>query len=108
MELDCIFCKIVEKKIPATIIFENESVIGFKDINPQAPIHYLFIPKEHFTSLATVPKNKIQIMEELYSAIQEITVKEGVAEKGYKTVIHTGKGGGQIVFHLHVHLMAHK
>ncbi|MBK9293638.1 MAG: histidine triad nucleotide-binding protein [Oligoflexia bacterium] len=108
MEPNCIFCKIIEKQIPAEIIFENASVLGFKDISPKAPIHYLFIPKKHLASLAETPKEDLSVLCDIYSAIQEVTKKEGVDKSGYKTTIHTGKGGGQIVFHLHVHLLAQK
>lgn len=103
---NCLFCKIIDRKIPSTAVFENETVYAFKDIHPKAPVHYLFVPKDHHESLAHVPRAKLSVLTEIFSAIQEVTEKEGVAKTGYKTVIHTGKGGGQEVFHLHVHLMA--
>lgn len=104
---DCIFCKIVEGKIPSTKVFENESVLAFKDIHPAREVHYLFIPKTHFTSMAHL-KTNAAVMEQIFSAVFEVTQKEKLADAGYRTVINTGEGGGQEVMHLHVHILAGK
>ena len=103
---NCIFCKIVTGKIPSNKVFESKEIIAFKDIHPQAPIHYLFIPKEHFESLAAVPNEKIDVVAKLFEAIKNFTDKEGISAKGYRTTINTRREGGQTVDHLHVHLFA--
>lgn len=106
LDPQCLFCKIIEGKIPSQKVFENESVLAFKDIQPKAEIHYLFVPKKHIESLASVSQNEVDVMMRLFSAIKEVADKEGITSRGYKTTINTGKGGGQVVFHLHVHLLA--
>ncbi len=103
---DCIFCKIVDKKIASGIVFENEKILAFKDLNPKMRVHYLFIPKVHYDSLAHIPPQEMAVMSDLYAAIKQVSENEGFAQSGYKTQINTGRGGGQEVFHLHVHLMA--
>lgn len=105
---DCLFCKIAQKKIPATIVYEDESVLAFKDINPKAPYHFLFIPKTHYTSLLDIQETDVLVMGQIFSAIQKVAHKLSIADFGFKTTIHTGKGGGQEVFHLHVHLLSTK
>ena len=87
------------------VVFENDDVLVFKDIHPKAPIHYLFVPKEHFSTFAEVPKSKMDVMTKIGLAIQEVSEKEKLVSRGYKTLINTGKGGGQEVFHLHVHFL---
>ncbi len=103
---DCIFCKIVNKKIPAEVLFEDEKVIVFKDIKPKAPVHYLVVPKKHIASINEVEEKDKELISELIFAAREAAEKKQVKEKGYKLLIHTGEGGGQEVFHLHIHLMA--
>ncbi len=103
---DCIFCKIVNKKISAEVLSEDEKIIVFKDIKPKAPVHYLVVPKKHIASVNEVEEKDKELIGELIFAAREAAEKAGVKEKGYKLVIHTGEGGGQEVFHLHIHLMA--
>jgi histidine triad (HIT) family protein len=105
---DCLFCKIVEGSIPTQKIYDGDQVLAFKDISPQAPVHYLFIPKEHYSSLADVPTDRVNIMASIFGAIKKVADQEGLSAKGYRTVINTGQDGGQVVFHLHVHLLAGK
>ncbi|MFB0564650.1 MAG: histidine triad nucleotide-binding protein [Candidatus Aminicenantaceae bacterium] len=102
---DCLFCKIVKKEIPANIVFENERLLAFKDIDPQAPVHILFIPKEHFASLKEVPEEKKDILTELLLQTRKIAEKEGISERGYRIVLNTEKESGQAVFHIHFHLL---
>ncbi|MBA7541773.1 Purine nucleoside phosphoramidase [subsurface metagenome] len=102
---DCIFCKIINKKIPASIVFEDEKIIAFNDINPQAPIHILFIPREHFASLNDVPEEKKNILSHLLLKARQIAQEKGIAEKGYRIVLNTAKDSGQEVFHIHFHLL---
>lgn len=100
---DCLFCKIVAGEIPCQKVFESDTVLGFKDIKPIAPIHYLFIPKDHSDSLADL-KN-VNLLSDVYQALIEVAHKEGLSERGFRTVINNGSEGGQVVFHLHVHLL---
>jgi len=102
MSSDCIFCKIANKEIPSDLIYEDENVAAFKDLNPQAPVHFLVIPKKHYSSLNDIENT--EVYGEIFSAISKITKKLGINE--YRTVINTGKSAGQTVFHIHVHVMA--
>ena len=102
---DCIFCKIINKEIPASIVFEDEKMIAFNDINPQAPIHILLIPREHFTSLNDIPEEKKNILSHLLLKARQIAQEKGIAEKGYRIVLNTEKDSGQEVFHIHLHLL---
>lgn len=99
---DCIFCKIANKDIPCEFVYENDFVVAFKDLNPQAPKHILVIPKEHFSSLNELEDEKI--MSELFKGVKEVTKKLNITE--YRTVINTGAGAGQTVFHVHIHILA--
>lgn len=102
---DCIFCKIVNKEIPAEIILEDEQVLAFHDINPQAPVHILIIPKEHFSSLNEIPENKKELLSRILLQARQIAKKMGIAEKGYRIVLNTARDSGQDVFHIHFHLL---
>lgn len=102
---DCIFCKIINKEIPASIVFEDEKIIAFNDINPQAPIHILLIPREHFASLNDIPEEKKSILSHLLLKARQIAQEKGIAEKGYRIVLNTEKDSGQEVFHIHFHLL---
>ncbi len=103
--MDCLFCKIIANQIPSTKVYEDSKIIAIRDINPQAPIHYLFIPRQHIESLNSLDQSTL-IMSELFSAIRETAKKEGFAEKGFRTSINTNKEGCQSVLHLHVHCLA--
>ena len=105
---DCLFCKIIEGKIPSQKVRETEKVLVIRDIQPVAPTHYLFIPKEHFASIAHVPLEKMSMMADIFSEIRKVADEGGFSDAGFRTVINTGKGGGQTVFHLHVHFLAGK
>ncbi len=102
---DCIFCKIINKEIPASIVFEDEKMIAFNDINSQAPIHILLIPREHFASLNDIPEEKKNILSHLLLKARHIAQEKGIAEKGYRIVLNTEKDSGQEVFHIHFHLL---
>jgi histidine triad (HIT) family protein len=102
---DCIFCKIINKDIPASIVFEDEKMIAFNDINPQAPIHILLIPREHFSSLNDIPEEKKNILSHLLLKARQIAQEKGIADKGYRIVLNTAKDSGQEVFHIHLHLL---
>jgi histidine triad (HIT) family protein len=99
----CLFCRIVRREVPATIVAETEDCVAFRDINPQAPVHVLVIPRVHVASLdeATDP----HLVGRLALVAAEIARKEGIAESGYRAVINTNAGAGQTVFHIHLHLL---
>jgi histidine triad (HIT) family protein len=102
---DCLFCKIIDKTIPAELIFEDERIVAFNDINPQAPVHVLIIPKEHFASLNDIPEEKKDLVSHILLRARQIAQNIGIKEKGYRIVLNTGKESGQEVFHIHFHLL---
>ncbi len=103
--MDCIFCKIANKEIPSDIVYENEKVIAFRDINPVAPVHILVIPKEHTESVQTLDDKHLSLLPDIFKAIKEIAEKENISESGYRVITNSGKHGGQEVFHLHFHIL---
>ncbi|MCZ8518712.1 MULTISPECIES: histidine triad nucleotide-binding protein [Paenibacillus] len=103
--MDCIFCKIVEGTIPSKKVFENEQVVAFHDIQPAAPVHILIIPKKHISSMNDVGEGDWPLLGEVQRAAQAIAREQGVAESGYRLVNNCGKDAGQLVFHLHYHLL---
>ncbi|MFH1874469.1 MAG: histidine triad nucleotide-binding protein [Pseudomonadota bacterium] len=102
---DCIFCKIAKGEMPSDKVFENKDIIAFRDINPVAPTHIIVIPKEHYPTLNDIPAENLNIISQIYAVIKEIAKKEGVAEKGYRTIVNTNPESGQVVFHLHFHIL---
>ena len=102
--MDCLFCKIASGTIPVTRLFENEQVLAFPDIHPQAPVHILIIPKQHFGSLAHTTGVDASVLGHLLAAAGEVAQQQNLA-KGYRVVINTGADGGQTVEHLHLHLL---
>lgn len=102
---DCIFCKIIKREIPSNIVFEDENIVAFNDINPQAPIHVLIIPKEHFASLNNIPEEKKESLSNLLLKARQIAKEKGIAKTGYRLVLNTEKDSGQDVFHIHLHLL---
>lgn len=105
LDPNCLFCKIIERKIPSTIVYEDELCLGFKDINPVAPVHVLFIPKKHIVSLAQAKEEK-DLLGHILTTIARYAEIEGLEKEGYRIVNNTGKHGGQTVFHIHFHLLA--
>jgi histidine triad (HIT) family protein len=99
----CLFCRIVRREIPASIVWENAHALAFHDIKPEAPTHLLVVPKRHFASLNDAAD--AQLLGELLLAAREIAEGEGLAQSGYRVVVNTGRDAGQTVFHLHVHVM---
>jgi histidine triad (HIT) family protein len=99
----CLFCRIVRREIPATLVAETEDCVAFRDINPQAPVHVLVIPRAHVPSLDET--TDAQVVGRLATFAAEIARKEGIADSGYRTVINTNADAGQTVFHLHLHLL---
>lgn len=102
---DCIFCKIVKGTIPSEKVWESEDVLAFKDIEPQAPVHILLIPKKHIASLNDLKPEDKDTVANIVLAAQQIAAEQGVAENGYRIVNNCGADGGQIVHHIHFHLL---
>ena len=102
---DCLFCKIVTGDIPAEIIYESESAIGFRDVNPQAPTHVLIIPREHIATVNDLNAGHETIVGKLYMAAKAIAADEGIADDGYRVVMNCNEAAGQTVLHIHLHLL---
>jgi histidine triad (HIT) family protein len=102
---DCLFCKIVAGEIPATIVYETDEVLAFRDINPVAPVHVLVIPKRHYADIVELADADPALAGAVMSAIAEVARVEGIAETGFRASFNTGAGGGQTVFHAHAHVM---
>lgn len=103
---DCIFCKIIKKEIPSQIVYENDAVLIFKDINPVAPVHWLAIPKQHIDNVCDPRLLDGNLLQSIYSAIQHVAKIEGLSENGFRTVVNCGRDAGEAVPHLHFHLLA--
>ncbi len=101
----CIFCRIVAGEVPSDIVYQDEDFLAFRDISPQAPTHVLIIPKTHITSLAQLTEEQQELAGHLVSIAKKLAEKEGIAKRGYRLVINCGPEGGQLVPHLHLHLI---
>jgi len=102
---DCLFCKIVAGDIPADIIYETESSIAFRDVNPQAPTHVLIIPRQHIATINDLNAGDESTVGDLYLAARKIAVEEGFADDGYRVAMNCNQAAGQTVFHIHLHLL---
>ena len=103
---DCLFCKIVEKKIPADIVYESEDIIAFKDIEPKAPIHCLIIPKKHISTINDINGSNSNIIGLMYEAAAQLARTLNVDKDGYRVVMNCNSNGGQTVYHIHLHFLA--
>jgi histidine triad (HIT) family protein len=108
LSTDCIFCKIVAGQIPANKVYEDDLVLAFHDIQPQAPVHVLVIPKKHLASVNDLHVTDSAVLSHIFAAVQRVAQTTGIAETGYRTVTNTGKNAGQVVHHLHFHVMGGK
>ena len=104
-EQDCIFCKIVDGGLPADIVFEGDSLVAFRDLNPKAPTHILLIPRRHIATMNDLQNGDEALVGELFLAAAKIAADEGLAEDGYRVVMNCNEAAGQSVFHIHLHLM---
>jgi histidine triad (HIT) family protein len=102
---DDLFLKIVSRDIPADIVYENDDVLAFRDLNPQAPLHVLIIPKTRIPTINDMQPDDTEVFGKLFLAAKEIAAEEGVAEAGYRVVMNCNSGAGQTVFHVHLHLL---
>lgn len=105
---DCLFCKIIKREIPSTIVYEDEEILAFRDINPVAPVHVLVIPKKHISSLVDLKPEDEALVGRIYSVINKIAKQENIFENGFRVVVNCGEDGGQEVKHLHFHLIGGK
>lgn len=103
-----IFTKIINREIPSDIVFENDKVIAFKDINPQAPVHILVVPKKEIATINDIKEEDKELIGEVYLAIGKIAAQLGIAEEGYRVIANCNEYGGQEVFHIHFHLLGGK
>jgi len=102
---NCIFCKIASGEIPANVVYEDEHVVAFRDLNPQAPTHVLVVPRRHIATLNDVSEEDAALIGRMYLAAKAVAAADGVAERGYRTVFNCNAEAGQSVFHLHLHLL---
>lgn len=102
---DCLFCKIAAGEIAAELVFKNDSVVAFRDINPQAPTHFLVIPRKHIATINEIAEDDRNLIGELYLVAAELARKEGFADEGYRVTMNCNEGAGQTVFHIHLHLL---
>ncbi len=102
---DCLFCKIVNREIPSEFLYEDDDYVVFRDINPAAPVHLLLVPKKHIRSINDLTVDDQSIVGGIFAVAKEMAKKEGVNESGYKLLFNVEKGGGQEIFHLHLHLL---
>ena len=105
MEKDCLFCKIAHGQMDTEFLFENENLVVFRDINPHAPVHLLIVPKRHIRSVNDLTPEDNDILAEMIVTAKAMAAKEQVNVSGYKLLFNVEKGGGQVIFHLHLHLM---
>jgi histidine triad (HIT) family protein len=104
---DCLFCNIAAGKIPSEMVYQDETIFAFKDIHPKSPVHILIIPKKHITSLSDIKTDELPVTAHMLEIANKIAKQTGTG-KGYKLVINTGKEGGQVIMHLHMHLLGGK
>ena len=105
MSTDCIFCKIAQHQQPARIVSENDKIVAFHDINPQAPVHIILIPREHIARVSELNSSNISVISELILYANQVAKDLKIADGGYRLVVNCNAGGGQTVYHLHLHLL---
>ena len=103
--MDCIFCQIVAGKVPSEIIYQDEEVIAFRDIEPMAPTHLIIIPKKHIPSLAHISEAELPLIGHMVNIANQLAKRGGISEDGYRLVMNCGEQGGQLVPHLHMHIL---
>lgn len=102
---DCVFCKIIKREIPSDIVYEDDRVIAFKDVNPAAPIHILVVPKKHIENLLQVSEEDGDIISYIYTVINKIAIDNNFAQNGFRVIANCGKDSGQEVMHIHFHVL---
>jgi histidine triad (HIT) family protein len=104
--MDCLFCKIAKNKIPAKIVYEDDKALAFEDINPQAPVHMLIIPRKHISSNFDITRNDHELFGHMHQVANELAKQRGVANRGFRLVMNCNSDAGQTVFHIHLHMLA--
>ncbi|TCK06680.1 histidine triad nucleotide-binding protein [Phorcysia thermohydrogeniphila] len=104
----CVFCEIINGELPAKVVYEDEKVIAFHDINPQAPVHILIVPKEHIPTVNDLEEKHAEVVGHIFLVAKKIAQDMGFAENGYRILINCNRDGGQEVYHIHFHLLAGK
>ena len=105
MSDDCLFCKMVRGEIKPDVVYEDDEILAFRDINPQGPVHILIIPKEHIPTLNDLEDRHVELMGKMFLTAKRIAQDENLASNGYRTVINCNRHGGQEVYHIHLHLI---
>ena len=103
--MSCLFCKIIDKEIPSNILFEDEHVLAFEDLTPQAPVHILVVPKKHISTSLDIQEEDNELIGRMFRAANAIAKEKGIAERGFRTVMNCNREAGQTVFHIHLHLL---
>lgn len=103
--MDCLFCKIIKREVPSDIVFEDDNVLAFRDIDPKAPTHVLIIPKKHISTLNDIKEEDLAVVGRLQYTAAQLAQDKGFAEEGYRVVMNCNEQGGQTVYHIHLHLM---
>ena len=103
---DCLFCRIVAGSIPAQVVHRDDSVVAFRDVNPQAPLHVLIVPTKHIATVNDLTAEEDALIGSMFRRAAAIAAEHGYAERGYRTVFNTNREAGQTVFHVHLHLLA--
>jgi histidine triad (HIT) family protein len=103
--MSCLFCQIICGELPSDVLYQDEEVIAFRDINPQAPVHILIVPKRHIPSLAELAEGEMSLIGHMVNVANRLAQAEGISEKGYRLVLNCGAEGGQLIPHLHMHLI---
>ena len=102
---DCLFCGIIEGKIKGELVYQDDSVVAFKDIGPKAPVHILIVPRKHIATLLDLEPSDGPLVGEIFRVAAKLAAEQGIAEKGFRVVVNSGADAGQTVFHLHYHLL---
>ncbi|MBN4069260.1 histidine triad nucleotide-binding protein [Beggiatoa alba] len=102
---DCLFCKLINGDIPTDIVYQDDDVFAFRDVNPQAPIHILVIPKQHIATINDTDESHQAVLGKLVLTAKKIAKEQGIADNGYRLVVNCNQDGGQTVFHIHLHLL---
>lgn len=105
MSADCLFCKIIKKEIPSEFLYEDDVCVVFRDISPEAPVHLLIVPRKHVRSMNDIQNEDRDIISHVFTIAKQMAREQGVNESGYKLLFNVEKGGGQMIFHIHLHLI---
>ena len=103
--VDCIFCQIANHDIASTVVYEDDEIIAFEDIDPQAPVHILIVPKRHINTLMDIKENEMETIQQIFLVAQQVASLKGIEYSGFRVAINCNSNGGQTVYHLHAHLL---